>query len=257
MSRNSALGNEAPESSQVPIHIAVIMDGNGRWATRQGQPRLNGHRRGYQTLREIVQAAAERGVKFLTAYAFSSENWRRPRQEVAGLMKLIGFAAQAECSYMMREGVRMTVSGRFHELPKILQKQLAGVIETTKDNPRITLNLAINYGGRGEIVDAAKRIAQMVKDGGIEIEQIDEALFSRLMYHPEIPDPDLLIRTAGEMRVSNFLTWESAYTELYVTDTLWPDFSVDELDQAIAVYSKRTRKFGAVVEETAAKEAKP
>ena len=232
-----------------PVHVAVIMDGNGRWAKRQGQPRLNGHRRGYETLRAIVTAAADLDVKYITAYAFSSENWKRPRAEVSGLMRLIGYAAQAELPYMMREGVRMTVTGRIPELPKFLQKQLAKSVEATKANSRITLNLAINYGGRNEIVDAAKRIAQMVKDGNIEIEQIDDALFSRLMYHPEIPDPDLLIRTAGEMRVSNFLTWESAYTELYITDTLWPDFSQEELEAAIDSFRKRTRKFGAVVDE--------
>lgn len=239
-----------------PVHIAVIMDGNGRWAKRQGQPRLNGHRRGYETLRAIVTAAADLDVKYITAYAFSSENWKRPRAEVSGLMKLIGYAAQAEMPYMMREGVRMTVTGRTHELPKFLQKQLARSVKATQANNRIVLNLAINYGGRNEIVDAARRIAQMVKDGGLEIDQIEDALFSRLMYHPEIPDPDLLIRTAREMRVSNFLTWESAYTELYITDTLWPDFSEDELKAAIDNFRGRTRKFGAVVDEPAGKESR-
>lgn len=237
------------DPQRVPRHIAVIMDGNGRWARRRGLPRLEGHRQGYKTLKSIVMAAAELDVKVLTAYTFSSENWKRPKAEVSGLMRLIRYAARAELDEMKKEGVRIVVSGRLHELPKSVQKQLNEDIEATAGNSRIILNIAVNYGGRAEIVDAARAAAEMVRRGEIEPCQIDEALIASLMYHPELPDPDLLIRTAGEMRISNFLLWECAYTELYVTPTLWPDFSKDDLIGAIKDYQRRTRKFGAVVEQ--------
>jgi undecaprenyl diphosphate synthase len=194
-------------------------------------------------------AAAELDVKVLTAYTFSSENWKRPKAEVSGLMRLIRYAARAELDEMKKEGVRIVVSGRLHELPKSVQKQLNEDVEATAGNSRIILNIAVNYGGRAEIVDAARAAAEMVRRGEIEPCQIDEALIASLMYHPELPDPDLLIRTAGEMRISNFLLWECAYTELYVTPTLWPDFSKDDLIGAIKDYQRRTRKFGAVVEQ--------
>lgn len=236
------------DPNRIPAHIAVIMDGNGRWARRQGMPRLEGHRQGYKTLKNVVIAAAELGVKVLTAYTFSSENWTRPRSEVAGLMRLIRFAARAELDEMRKERVRIAVSGRLHELPKSVRDQLNRDIEATRDNDRITLNIAVNYGGRNEIIDAARRAAAMVQAGEISPAQIDEKLFSSLMYSPELGDPDLLIRTAGEMRVSNFLLWQIAYTEIYVTQTLWPDVTKDTLIEAIADYQKRTRKFGAVVE---------
>ena len=225
------------------------MDGNGRWARRCGLPRLEGHRQGYKTLKNTVIAAAELGVKALTAYTFSSENWRRPRAEVAGLMKLIRFAARAELEEMKKEGVRIVVSGRMHELPKPVQNQLNKDIEATASNSRIVLNIAVNYGGRNEIVDAARQAAGMAQRGVIEPARIDESLISGLMYHPELPDPDLLIRTAGEMRISNFLLWECAYAEIHVTQTLWPDFSKDDLVAAIADFQARTRKYGKVVEE--------
>lgn len=232
----------------MPAHIAVIMDGNGRWARRKGLPRLEGHRQGYKTLKNVVIAAAELGVRALTAYTFSSENWTRPKTEVAGLMRLIRFAARAELEEMKKERVRITVSGRFHELPKPVREQLTEDIEATKHNDRIILNIAVNYGGRNEILDAVRRVASMVQMGELSPTEIDEKLFSGLMYNPDLPDPDLLIRTAGEMRISNFLLWEIAYTELFVTDTLWPDFTKDTLVKAIASYQARTRKFGAVVE---------
>ncbi len=236
------------DPKRIPSHIAVIMDGNGRWARRQGLPRLEGHRQGYKTLKNVVIAAAELGVKALTAYTFSSENWTRPQAEVAGLMRLIRFAARAELDEMRRERVKIIVSGRFNELPSSVRSQLNKDMEATRDNDRIILNIAVNYGGRNEIVDAARRAAQMVQAGEISPGQIDEKLLSGLMYSPELGDPDLLIRTAGEMRISNFLLWQIAYTEFYVTQTLWPDFSKDDLVEAIADYQKRTRKFGAVVE---------
>jgi undecaprenyl diphosphate synthase len=237
------------DPKRIPKHIAVIMDGNGRWARRKGLPRLEGHRQGYKTLKDVVIAAAELGVKVLTAYTFSSENWTRPKTEVAGLMRLIRFAARAELNEMKKERVRIVASGRFHELPKPVRDQLNEDMEATKHNDRIILNIAVNYGGRNEILDAVRRAATMVQLGELSPLEIDEDLFSGLMYSPDLPDPDLLIRTAGEMRISNFLLWEIAYTELFVTDTLWPDFTKDTLIEAIASYQARTRKFGKVVEQ--------
>lgn len=233
---------------QIPRHIAVIMDGNGRWARQHGLSRLEGHYRGYKTLKQTVITAANMNVEVITAYTFSSENWRRPADEVEGLMELVTLALKAELDMMNEEGVRIIVSGRFSELPETLRAQFLKDIEETKDNSRIILNIALNYGGRNEIIDAARRAAEMVSNGKIAVDGIDEALLSSLMYHPELPDPDLLIRTAGEMRISNFLLWEAAYTELYVTDTLWPDFSEADLADAIRSFQQRTRKFGKVVE---------
>ena len=236
------------DPDRIPYHIAVIMDGNGRWARKHGLPRLQGHYQGYRTLKETVIAAADLNVKVLTAYAFSSENWRRPRPEVSGLMKLTRLALRAELQMMKDEGVRIIVSGRTHELPASVQKQFKEDIEATKHNSRIILNVALNYGGRNEIVDAAKQAARMAAEGKINADDVDEKLLSSLMYHPELPDPDLLIRTAGEMRISNFLLWEAAYTEIYVTETLWPDFCKDDLVRAILSFQRRTRRFGKVVE---------
>jgi len=236
--------------NRIPRHIAVIMDGNGRWARKRGLPRLQGHYAGYKTLHNVVEAAAGLGVEVLTAYAFSSENWSRPREEVAGLMELVVVALRAETEMMMREGVRILRTGRSAGLPEAVRREFDAVSEQTKDNSRIILNICLNYGGRNEIVDAARLAAEMVAQGKIVPDQIDDKLLSSLMYRPELPDPDLLIRTAGEMRVSNFLLWEIAYAELYVTDTLWPDFDEGELIKAIASYQARTRKFGAVVDES-------
>ncbi|MCE5315366.1 MAG: polyprenyl diphosphate synthase [Armatimonadota bacterium] len=236
------------DPERIPAHIAVIMDGNGRWARRRGLPRLEGHRRGYKALKNLVVNAADIGVEVITAYAFSSENWNRPAEEVSGLMKLIRYAAKAELNYMKKEGVRIVTSGRFYELPQELQDQFNEDYEETKNNNRIVLNIAVNYGGRNEIVDAARSAARMVVEGKLSPDDIDDKMLSGLMYHPELPEPDLLIRTAGEMRVSNFLLWETAYSELYVTETLWPDFSKSDLYVAVADYQGRTRKFGKVVE---------
>lgn len=237
------------DPERIPNHIAVIMDGNGRWARRKGLPRLEGHRQGYKTLKNVVTAAADLGVKVLTAYAFSSENWTRPKTEVSGLMRLIRFAARAELEQMRKEHVRITASGRLHELPRPVRDQLVEDMEATKNNDGIVLNIAVNYGGRNEILDAVRRAAAMAQAGELDPTELDEASFSSLMYSPDLPDPDLLIRTAGEMRVSNFLLWQIAYTEIYVTETLWPDFTRDTLIEAIASYQKRVRKFGAVVDQ--------
>lgn len=218
------------------------MDGNGRWAQQRGLPRLLGHREGYKTLRSVLLHASERGVKYLTVYAFSAENWRRPKDEVDGLMKLIERAARDELRVMHKNGVRVRVAGRMEELPAGLRKALEDGMETTANNTGITFTLAINYGGRAEIVDALKAIVRE----GVEPEKIDEALISAHLYNPDHPEPDLMIRTAGEMRWSNFLLWQSAYAELFVTEKTWPEFDRVELDRAIDAYTHRTRKFGAL-----------
>lgn len=230
--------------SALPQHIAVIMDGNGRWARKKGFARLLGHREGYKTLRGVLLAASELGIRYLTVYAFSAENWRRPEDEVAGLMKLIETAARDELRLMHRNNVRVQYAGRIDEVPAGLRKAIENGIETTKDNTGITFTLAINYGGRAEIVDAVKSIVA----SGADPASITEETVHEHLYNPDQPDPDLMIRTAGEMRWSNFLIWQSAYCELVVTDVTWPEFTPEELIEAVATYQKRTRKFGAVVE---------
>jgi undecaprenyl diphosphate synthase len=230
--------------TSLPVHIAVIMDGNGRWAKKKGLQRLIGHREGYKTLRGILLAASELGIRYLTVYAFSAENWRRPEDEVSGLMKLIETAARDELRTMHRNNVRVQVAGRLEELPKSLRQALEDGIETTKSNSGITFTLAVNYGGRAEIVDAVKALIRE----GVSADDVSEDAIAARMYNPSTPEPDLMIRTAGEMRWSNFLIWQAAYTELYVTDKPWPEFDEGELLNAVATYQKRTRKFGAVVD---------
>ena len=229
----------------LPHHVAVIMDGNGRWATRRGLGRLIGHREGYRALRSALLNASELGIRYLTVYAFSAENWRRPEEEVSGLMKLIERAARDELRVMHRNKVRVNVSGRIDELPSGLQQALRDGMETTKDNTGITFTLAVNYGGRAEIVDAVKKLIS----AGVPPEEITEEAISKSLYNPSHPEPDLMIRTAGEMRWSNFLIWQAAYCELFVVDKPWPEFNLDDLLFAVAAYQKRTRKFGAVVEQ--------
>lgn len=218
------------------------MDGNGRWAQKRSLPRLLGHREGYKTLRSVLLYASERGIRYLTVYAFSAENWRRPKDEVDGLMKLIERAARDELRVMHRNGVRVRVAGRMDELPSGLRQALEDGMVTTAGNTGITFTLAINYGGRAEIVDAMKSIVRE----GIPADQIDEATVAAHLYNPDHPEPDLMIRTAGEMRWSNFLLWQSAYSELYVTEKTWPEFDDKELDRAIEAFAGRTRKFGAL-----------
>lgn len=237
------------DTERVPRHIAIIMDGNGRWATSRGLSRVEGHVKGYRTLKNIVEAASDLGVEVLTAYTFSTENWRRPKEEIDALMNLIMQAARREMGKMQEMGVSMVVSGRIEELPARTRKELERDVEATKDNKGLTLNLAINYGGRREIVDTTRKIARLAADGKIDPESIDDRLFAENLYSPDLPDPDLLIRTAGEMRVSNFLLWQIAYAEIHVTQVLWPDFTKDDLILAIADYQGRTRKFGSVFEK--------
>lgn len=235
------------DRDRIPAHIAVIMDGNGRWATAKGLPRILGHKRGYEALRDIIRVCDDIGVKVLTAYAFSTENWRRPKEEVELLMELISGAARQEQGMMMENNVRMLVSGRLSDLPAETMKSLEEDIETTSKNTGLILNLAINYGGRQEILDAAQAACRRVREGAIAPEDVTEEYFSKLLYAPQLPDPDLLIRTAGELRVSNFLLWEIAYSELWVTTALWPEFTKKELMTAVADYQRRTRRFGGVV----------
>lgn len=239
--RGKALGINL---DQLPTHVAVIMDGNGRWAKKRGLQRLLGHREGYKTLRAVLLNASELGIKYLTVYAFSAENWRRPEDEVAGLMKLIETAAKDELRAMHRNGVRVQVAGRLAEVPATLRKALLDGVETTANNQGITFTLAVNYGGRAEIVDAVRSIVE----SGTPSQSITEETIAAHLYNPLTPEPDLMIRTAGEMRWSNFLIWQSAYTELFVTEKPWPEFDEGELLQAVLTYQQRTRKFGAVVE---------
>ena len=223
--------------SRLPEHVAVIMDGNGRWATRKGLGRLLGHRQGYMTLRDVLLSADQLGIRYLTVYGFSAENWRRPETEVGGLMKLIDEAARTELTRLINENVRVRVAGRRHELPEWLQNSLTDLERQTESNTGITFVLAINYGGRAEIVDAAQALA---KKG----EEITEESLSAHMYCPEVPEPDLMIRTAGELRWSNFLIWQAAYAELFVTPVTWPDFGENELIEGVLQYQRRERKFG-------------
>ncbi|MCW5938638.1 MAG: di-trans,poly-cis-decaprenylcistransferase [Fimbriimonadaceae bacterium] len=225
---------------RLPRHMAVIMDGNGRWATQNGQHRLVGHREGYLALKRNLQTAQELGIGYLTVYGFSVENWRRPETEVAGLMTLIEEAARTELRGLIENNVRVLVAGRLHELPTSLQEALSDLMESTSQNSGIVFTLAINYGGRAEIVDAVKAL---IAEGHGASAVTEEAISARL-YRPELPEPDLMVRTAGEMRWSNYLLWQSAYTELFVTERAWPDFGEPELFEAVLAYQARYRKFG-------------
>ena len=231
-------------AKNIPQHIAIIMDGNGRWAKQRGLPRAEGHRIGMESVRAMVRACSELGVKYLTLYAFSSENWKRPRTEVAALMYLLELYLKQEIAELNANNVQLAVIGRTHDLPASAQKQLAKSIETLSKNTGLTLVLALSYGGRTEIAHAAQVLARKVKAGEIEPEAIDEAAITAHLYAPDIPDPDLMIRTSGEMRISNFLLWQLSYSELYITDTLWPDFREEHLAKAVEEYSRRHRRFG-------------
>jgi len=230
----------------LPRHVAIIMDGNGRWARERGLPRIEGHRRGADSVREIVRACGELGIKYLTLYAFSIENWNRPKAEVTALMRLLEFYLKQEIPELNKNNVRLAAIGRIHELPQTAQQQLEKSIEALKNNTGLTLVLALSYGGRAEIVDAMRSIAREVKAGRLDVADVDEKVISRHLYTQAIPDPDLLIRTSGELRVSNFLLWQISYAEIYVTETLWPDFRKPQLLEALEDYGKRHRRFGRV-----------
>jgi undecaprenyl diphosphate synthase len=229
-------------------HVAVIMDGNGRWARARGLERIEGHWEGYRTLKRIVYAADEMGIRYLTVYGFSSENWRRPQGEVSGLMSLMLAAMRAEIEELAENGIRVRVIGRLADLPEDLRAEFRSAMERTHSHNRLTFTLAINYGGRAEIVDAARRAAADIMAGRLALDALDDDALRDRLYGPDLPDPDLIIRTAGEMRLSNYLLWQSAYSELWVTPTLWPDFSARDLAAAVEDFARRTRRFGAVVE---------
>jgi len=228
----------------LPRHIAIIMDGNGRWATGRGLPRILGHRAGADAVRRITEACCELGVSALTLYAFSWENWSRPTDETKELMTLLEEFLARETPILHKDQVRLRAIGRLSELPAGVLARLNQVMAETARYSRMTLTLALSYGGRQEIVDAARRIAQLVQEGRCRPEEIDEALFAQHLYLPDLPDPDLLIRTSGEQRLSNFLLWQISYSELYVTPRYWPDFSRDDLEEAIRAYQERDRRFG-------------
>jgi len=224
----------------VPYHIGIIMDGNGRWAQRHGLPRLEGHRAGTENIRRVLRSCGEYGVKIVTIYAFSTENWYRTREEVRGLIGILERVLENEVENLHREGVKLRHVGELEGLPDRLKQAVLGAIELTKENTGLTLNVAFNYGGRAEIVRAVQRILEDDVDRG----DLDEHLFSQYLYTAGLPDPDLIIRTGGEMRLSNFLIWQSAYAEYYSTPTYWPDFDKEELGKAFLAYAQRERRFG-------------
>jgi len=224
----------------IPRHVAIIMDGNGRWAKQRGLPRLAGHRAGAENLRAIIRASAEFGIQYLTLYAFSTENWSRPRAEIDGLMHILSDVIDREMSELHKEGARLVHIGHLDGLSNVLQNKVRQAIEMTKDNQRITIVLAFNYGGRDEIITGIK---QMLEDG-VDPEIVDADLVSQYMFTKDLPDPDLVIRTSGEQRTSNFLTWQTVYSEWYFSPVYWPDFDKEELRKAIEDYNKRNRRFG-------------
>ena len=235
---------EIKAGNQIPDHIAIIMDGNGRWAKMRGKPRIFGHNQGINSVREIVEECGKLGVKYLTLYTFSVENWNRPEQEVSGLMHLLLRTIKKEVKELNKNNVKLSIIGRVNDLPEKPRKSLLEGVEDTKGNTGLNLVLALSYGGRQEILDATKDVFKEMQEKGLSIDDIKEEDFGRHLYTKEIPDPDLLIRTSGEMRISNFLLWQLAYTEMYVTDVYWPDFRSRELFDAILDYNKRERRFG-------------
>jgi undecaprenyl diphosphate synthase len=243
------LQEELKNSGDIPSHIAIIMDGNGRWAKRRGLPRVAGHRRGVETVREIVEACAEIGVKYLTLYTFSTENWKRPKDEVSTLMRLLLKSLKERLDELNKNDIKLTCIGNIDSLPAVVQKQLLEDIERTKNNKRMTLNLALSYSGRWELLEAVKNISREVSEGHLSIDAITEKRISNELTTRNMPDPELLIRTSGEFRVSNFLLWQIAYTEFVITDVYWPDFSRTHLYEAIKEFQKRERRFGKLSEQ--------
>ncbi|MBL39399.1 MAG: di-trans,poly-cis-decaprenylcistransferase [Xanthomonadales bacterium] len=239
----------------LPHHLAIIMDGNGRWAARRGKPRTYGHQAGTEVARRIVRAVAERGIPVLTVYAFSSENWRRPRHEVTRLMSLFRRALDREVDQLDQHGVRLNFIGRREAFSKSLQRGMARAEELTRENSRLLLNIAASYGGRDDIATAARRLAEQARRGELDPETIDETTFGNALQLAGQPEPDLFIRTGGERRLSNYLLWNLAYTELHFSDTLWPDFSEADLDAALDDFRQRERRFGGLAESQTKKHA--
>jgi undecaprenyl diphosphate synthase len=245
----AALDTSTLDLTRLPRHVAVIMDGNGRWAQRRGLSRIEGHRRGKDSVRAIVETARSLGIQYLSLFAFSTENWQRPRREVDALMSLLRRYLRTEMKKLMKNEVRVCAIGDLSRLPETVRRELDQVIAHTRDNARLTVGLCLSYGGREDIVEATRRIARAVQTNRLAPEDIDEAVVAAHLGTAGMPEPDLLIRTSGEMRLSNFYLWQLAYTELYVTDTLWPDFREQEFVRALAEYQQRERRFGRVSEQ--------
>ena len=234
------------DPSRLPKHVAIIMDGNGRWARQRSLERIEGHRRGVEVVEDIVAACRRADIPYLTLYAFSTENWQRPQSEVQGIMSLLEAFLAKKQEELKENGIRLRTIGETHMLPESVLMALENALEHTRSGTDMTLTLALSYGGRAEIAGAARRIAGDVAVGKVAADVIDEAFFSRYLYTHDMPDPDLMIRTSGEMRISNFLLWQLAYAELYITDTLWPDFGEDEFLEIIRDFQSRERRFGGV-----------
>ncbi|MBI4971642.1 MAG: isoprenyl transferase [Candidatus Omnitrophica bacterium] len=231
-------------STNLPQHVAIIMDGNGRWAKSQHLPRIEGHRAGVESIRDTLRACNELGIPYLTLYAFSNENWQRPKDEVSFLMRLLSEYLDQELKELNKNNIRFQVIGRKDMLPAEIQKKIERNVKETVGNKKLVLTLALSYSGRLELVDAVRKIAQKIKDGSLELKDITESTIEENLYTVGLPDPDFLIRTSGEMRISNFLLWQMSYTEIYVTDVLWPDFRKQHFIDAIEAYQKRERRFG-------------
>ncbi len=240
------MGKQTGETPRVPRHVAIIMDGNGRWAQQRGLPRIRGHEEGSESVRAVVRACRETGVEYLTLYAFSVENWVRPKAEVTGLMRLLDRFLRDREAELHENNLRFRVIGRRADLPEGLSRRIAAVEASTRAHTRGQLILAVSYGGRTEIAYAARAIARGVRDGTIDPETVDEQTVAAHLYAPDVPDPDLLIRTSGEMRLSNFLLWQLSYAELHVTEVLWPDFREKDFKAALADYARRHRRLGNV-----------
>ncbi|MCF6140171.1 isoprenyl transferase [Flavobacterium sp. K77] len=240
---------ETINKERLPQHLAIIMDGNGRWAKQQGLLRALGHQSGTKSVKVIIEATAKLGIPFLTLYAFSTENWNRPKLEVETLMKVLINSLKKELTTLQKNNIKLNAIGNLEMLPKSAQKELLDVMEKTKNNTQMTLTLALSYGSREELVSAMKKICSKVKNNIISIDSIDDSIINEHLYTQNLPDVDLLIRTSGEHRISNFLLWQIAYSELYFTDTLWPDFKEQDLYEAIISYQKRERRFGKTSEQ--------
>jgi len=234
------------DPEKLPRHVAIIMDGNGRWATRHGWPRIRGHEEGAESVTAILRACRKHGIRYLTLYAFSSENWRRPRMEIAGLMNLLRRFLRDREAELHQHRIRLRVIGRLGDLPRDVQRELQRVMDETRSYDEYHLILALSYGSRAELTDAARRIAIEAREGRLRPERITERTVARHLHAPDVPDPDLMIRTSGEFRLSNFLLWQLSYAELYFTPVLWPEFRDEEFQQALDEYARRQRRFGAI-----------
>ncbi len=238
--------------NHIPRHLAIIMDGNGRWAQQRNLPRIIGHQKGVEAVRQVVEECCNLGIRHLTLYAFSSENWGRPAEEVSALMGLLSKYLRGELENLLSNRIRLLVIGEIGKLPDNIRQTLVETIERTRENDAMTLTLALSYGSRDEILRACRSVAGKVREGALEAEDIDELTFAQELDTAGVPDPDLLVRTSGEMRISNFLLWQIAYTELYFTDVFWPDFNRRELHRALEVYGNRQRRFGLTAEQSGA-----